>query len=152
VATNKSADIASFDWKYLFTSLEGRISRKPFWLGSLAILFGSAIVQLIVLNFAGEILSLLVGLALLYPSFAVAVKRAHDRNRPTWVIALFYAVILAIVVAPLAGWDYGGGEPSVGFLAAGSVFLIAAIALTIDLGFLRGTAGKNQFGPDPLQN
>jgi uncharacterized membrane protein YhaH (DUF805 family) len=33
----------------------------------------------------------------------------------------------------------------------GAIFLIGAIWLTIELGFLRGTAGPNDYGPDPLE-
>jgi uncharacterized membrane protein YhaH (DUF805 family) len=141
----------SIDWKYLFTSLEGRIGRKIFWIG-LAVLIGVGLpIQLLTIAIAGEYAGLTVSLALLYPGFALNVKRAHDRNRPAWIISLFYALIIAIVFMQIFELETVDGELTIPFAIVGSVFVLAAIALTIDLGFLRGTPGKNQYGPDPLK-
>jgi uncharacterized membrane protein YhaH (DUF805 family) len=141
---------SSIDWSTLFTSLRGRISRKPFWIGVLALLIVGIPIQLFVIALAGDLAGLIVSLAFLYPGFAVNVKRAHDRNRPTWVIGAFYLLLIVLVLMQLADPDIAEGQPSAPFMIVGAVFLIAAIALTIDLGFLRGTPGKNQYGPDPL--
>jgi len=62
----------------------------------------------------------LLSLGLLYPSICIYTKRWHDRNRSGW-----WSLILLV--------------PVVGLLWA-----------LIERGLLRGTAGANRFGPDPL--
>ncbi|MEX2128120.1 MAG: DUF805 domain-containing protein [Xanthobacteraceae bacterium] len=146
------ADIAaSIDWRRLFTSLEGRIGRQLFWIGVLLLLFVGIPIQLFVVALAGDLAGFIVSLAFLYPGYAVNVKRAHDRNRPAWIIGLFYALLIAIVFMQLADLHMTDGQPNGPFVLAGATFLLFAIVLTIDLGILRGTPGKNQYGPDPLK-
>ena len=131
------------DWKYLFTSFEGRINRKPFWLSLLALV----VVEWIVILVFGMILGTsmmgsfdpnmppdeaasaamkamipfwIVGLLFLYPALAIYAKRWHDRGKSGWWTL--------IILVPLIG--------SIWFL--------------VECGFLRGTEGPNQFGNDPL--
>jgi uncharacterized membrane protein YhaH (DUF805 family) len=104
------------DWQQLFTSFDGRISRQPFWLGTL-VLFGVNIVASLV--FGGGMLGAVVGLVLLYPSVAVTVKRWHDRGKSGWWTLLW--------LLPVIGW----------------------IWVLVECGFLEGTSGSNEYGPDP---
>ena len=131
------------DWKYLLTSFEGRISRKPFWLSILALV----IVEWIVILVFGLVLGTsmmggldpnmapdeaasaamkamiplwIVLLLFLYPSLALYTKRWHDRGKSGW-------------------WTLIGLVP-----------IIGGIWLLVELGFLRGIEGPNQFGNDPL--
>lgn len=62
----------------------------------------------------------LVSLAVLWPFLAVSVKRWHDRDKSGWWVL--------IGLIPVIGWLW----------------------LLIELGFLLGTEGPNQYGPDPL--
>ena len=62
----------------------------------------------------------LVSLVLLYPYLAAAIKRWHDRDKSGWW--------MLIALIPVIGW----------------------IWVLVELGFLRGTEGPNQYGPDPL--
>jgi len=79
------------DWQKLFTSLDGRISRQPFWIGGL-ILLGVNIVAGVL--FGRGVLAAVVGFALLYPSLCVLVKRWHDRGKSgLWVLIGFIPVI-----------------------------------------------------------
>jgi uncharacterized membrane protein YhaH (DUF805 family) len=139
------------DWTNLFTSLEGRINRKPFWLALLVLLLVSFVLQFTVMAVANQTVALIVSLLLLYPNYALSIKRFHDRNRPDWMLVVFYALLVVIILMQLAGLDRVGTEPTTMFLVVGGVFLIGAIWLTIELGFLRGTAGPNDYGPDPLE-
>jgi uncharacterized membrane protein YhaH (DUF805 family) len=139
------------DWRHLFTGIEGRISRKPFWIAILILMVVSVPLQFAGLALGGEVLGLLVSFAFVYPAFAVNVKRAHDRNRPTWVIGAYYLLLILMLLMQLSGNDMEAGEPSTPFLAIGSLFLLASFVLLIDLGFLRGTRGPNDYGPDPLE-
>lgn len=148
------------DWSQLLFSFQGRVNRGKYWLvGFLVIaiwiaffvvavvMLGSRIDDL--MSFAGASLLLwLFGFVLfvvtIWAGFAVGVKRLHDRNKSGWWILLFY-------FAPgiLSGWQ--ASSPTAGNAL---VLGLASFAITVwsfvELGCLRGTAGPNQYGPDPL--
>lgn len=141
------------DFKYLFTNLDGRINRKPYWLAALALFVVSLVAQGAVYFAAGMQVMLIFGLLFFYPGFALAVKRAHDRNRPTWLVILFFGLLVIMQLMQIAGiHETDAGEPSGVFQAASFVFLAFAIYSFIDWGLLKGTNGPNQYGPDPLQS
>ena len=111
------------DYKQLFLSPQGRLNRKPYWIGVLILLAIQLVGNLLFANFdreAPSIPALIVSLLLLYPSVVLGIKRCHDRDHPGWW--------LLIVLIPLLG----------------------PLWLLVELGFLRGTPGPNRFGPDPL--
>jgi uncharacterized membrane protein YhaH (DUF805 family) len=115
------------DWNYLFTSIEGRISRQPFWIGTAILTVISWLANLIISGIFGKgmiggLLSLIVALVLLYPTIALAAKRWHDRDKSGW-----WNLTLLI---PFFGWLW----------------------YSVECGFLAGTPGPNRFGPDPLGN
>jgi uncharacterized membrane protein YhaH (DUF805 family) len=82
-------------WVRFFTNFDGRITRKTFWLASIAVL----VIELLIAAAAaataeefadeatGDLATDIVLFAFLYPQFAISVKRGHDRNISTWVIA-----------------------------------------------------------------
>ena len=123
----------------LFFSFSGRISRQPWWLG----LIGLAIVQWAVWFVLAMVLGLnitvdptdqaavaammgkimvpiiILVLVFIYPTLAVYTKRWHDRGKSGW-----WSLIILIPV-------------------------IGGIWALIELGFLGGTPGANQYGADP---
>jgi uncharacterized membrane protein YhaH (DUF805 family) len=124
-----------------FTSFEGRIPRKTFWLGFLVLLIISWILQFIVFAIFGvsmmgdpnatpeqmaeELSAMMLPLGIvllitLWPTLALYTKRWHDRNKSGW-----WSLILFIPI-------------------------IGGIWMLIELGFLRGTEGANRYGPDPI--
>ena len=108
---------------WLLLSFEGRIGRKAYWLAiavTVAAELAASLVDRIVFGDPSSILTLLVGLAAFYTGLAVSMKRWHDRDKSAWWIL--------IILVPLIG----------------PIWTIA------ENGFLRGTAGPNRFGPDPL--
>jgi uncharacterized membrane protein YhaH (DUF805 family) len=135
------------DWKNLFLSFEGRINRQPFWLGLLALIILTWILEFILFAIFGVSmmpvmdpnatpeaaaaaaaasmskmiapLGILV-LLTLWPSLAMYTKRWHDRDKSGWWTL--------IILVPIIG----------------------SIWLLVELGFLRGTDGPNRFGDDPL--
>jgi uncharacterized membrane protein YhaH (DUF805 family) len=115
------------DWRYLLLSMEGRITRRSFWLTILAVAVVSIIVRIIdgligsSLFYGTGILGIIFGLLMIYPAIALYAKRWHDRGKSGW-------------------WSLIGLIP-----------IIGGIWLLIELGFLRGTVGANSYGPDPLQ-
>ena len=111
------------DYKQLFLSPQGRLNRKPYWIGVLILLAIQLVGNLLFANFdreAPSIPALIVSLLLLYPSVVLGIKRCHDRDHPGWW--------LLIVLIPLLG----------------------PLWLLVELGFLPGTPGPNRYGPDPL--
>lgn len=109
-------------WR-LYFSLRGRVSRRDFWLYGVLALIGLAVLAHALLGIArvsAPSADLIVNGLLLWPALAVSVKRWHDRNKTGWWVLLN--------AVPVIGWLWA----------------------LIDNGFVRGTAGPNRFGDDPL--
>jgi uncharacterized membrane protein YhaH (DUF805 family) len=101
------------------------------------------------LGIAGAILWFAALGILLLGGFSITVRRLHDRDRTGWW-ALIFVVLpngLPVLGQYLIQTQPGLGEPMI-------LFPIAAFALAawgfVELGCLRGTAGENRYGPDPL--
>ena len=130
----------------LLFSFAGRINRGKFWLGFLILTVLSIIAYLAIVVFLGEPFAIanleavangaepeivtstpgLIGYAIMslisiFMSFAIMIKRCHDRGKPGW-----WSLIALIPIA-------------------GSIWAI------IDLGVMEGDPGPNQYGPNPLQ-
>ena len=135
------------DWMHLFTSIEGRISRQPFWIALLCL----SVPELVAHFTLGERWSSIVGLLIAYPEFAVFAKRGHDRNVPTWVAAVFIAGAVVLNLMTLLDLSGPMTNPTPLFYAVVVPVGIMGLILLVDFGFRRGTAGPNQYGPDPLQ-
>jgi len=148
-------------WVPIFFSFHGRINRAKYWLAVLIIFIFDIALSLLGLAIgettAFQIFSVLVNLAIFVASFAIAIKRLHDRNRSAWWLLLFYmGPVLFIATGVAIMWAVAG---SAGIAQGGASFLLAfcliggfALAIwgSVEIGFLRGTTGYNRFGPDPL--
>ena len=116
---------------HVLFSFKGRMSRKDYWLKGVLILLPVTTVAVLLMAFGssekGVTASFIVGLPILvlsyWPRLALFVKRLHDRDKSGW--------FLATVLIPIAN----------------SVFLIWIVIL---VWFLKGSAGANTFGEDPL--
>ena len=107
----------------MLMSLQGRISRREFWLWGVLALLGVALLLQALLGIAGvapKAAERLVNLVLVWPAIAVSVKRWHDRDKSGWWVL--------INLVPVIGWLWA----------------------LVENGFLRGTPGPNRFGADPL--
>jgi len=138
------------DWVYLLSSFEGRISRKTFWIGIAVLLVAELLGYLIAQALQGDRLAAIVDLAFVYPEFAIAAKRAHDRDLPIWILIVFFgggAMLDLLTVLQLTGSD---DQPGALSLVIAVPFTVLLVALLIELGFRRGTIGPNQYGPDPV--
>jgi uncharacterized membrane protein YhaH (DUF805 family) len=138
------------DWVYLLNSFEGRISRKTFWIGMAVLVSAEMLGHFVAQALQGDRLSAIVDLAFTYPEFAIAAKRAHDRDLPIWILIIFFgggALLDLLTVLELTGSD---DQPSVLSLVIAVPFTVLLVALLIELGFRRGTIGPNQYGPDPV--
>lgn len=115
------------DWKYLFTSFEGRIGRQQMWMGIIVLMVVSLVANVLDMLFGTidvesriGIIGGLFALVSIYPAVALYAKRWHDRGKSGW-----WTLILFV--------------PLIGF-----------IWWLVECGFLRGTEGPNQYGPDPV--
>jgi uncharacterized membrane protein YhaH (DUF805 family) len=113
------------DWKYLFTSFDGRINRAPFWAGVL-VLIGANVALAIIGSVLGMIFAPLSYLAsigsliLIYPAVALYAKRWHDQAKSGWW------TLIALV--PVLGAIY-------------TIYM---------LGIKEGEPEANQYGQNPL--
>ena len=138
------------DWAYLLNGFQGRITRQAFWIGMVVVTVAEIFGHLVAEAIQGDRLSAIVDLAFTYPEFAIAVKRAHDRNLPLWLLIVFFgggAFLDLLTVLELSG---STEQPSLLSLMIAVPFTVLGLALLIELGFRRGTIGPNQYGPDPI--
>jgi uncharacterized membrane protein YhaH (DUF805 family) len=138
------------NWINLFTGFDGRISRQPFWIGVLVLAVLEIVLSLATYQSQADRLASIVDLILTYPEFAVAAKRAHDREIGTWIVALFFAGSVVFDLLVLAGWADKAAEASTPITAIILLWGVFGLILLADLGLRPGTEGPNRFGPDPL--
>jgi uncharacterized membrane protein YhaH (DUF805 family) len=137
-------------WIYVFTSFQGRISREPFWIAYGILAAVEIATQWLADQTVGETLSNILGLAFTYSEFAIAVKRSNDRNLSPWIVAVFFAGLVAMELFTMMNGEIDTANP-VNVIILIPIGLLGA-ALIAELGFRRGTDGPNRFGPDPLSD
>lgn len=146
-------------WITLFTSLNGRISRRQFWLHGVLPLIGAAIVLRIIaytfIMFAPSIfllVSFAVFLVLLWPQLCISYKRFQDVGYPGWynyfwLVPLLGAQALTVLGLFSYGLLYLFGTIAVVLSSIAGLVILAALILV----YIRvGQEGPNQYGPDPL--
>ncbi|MGI9665922.1 MAG: DUF805 domain-containing protein [Acidimicrobiia bacterium] len=113
------------DYGTLLFTFAGRINRAPFWTGILIVLALEIVVVSMMLTIntwpivgVGIILLLL----LIWPAYALTVKRFHDRGKSGWWVLIWFIP----AIGPL--WVF------------------------IECGFLAGDDFTNEYGPDPLDS
>ena len=174
----------------LYTSLDGRIGRKTWWLASIAMAVVILIVEFVILPLVGlnamvnpaaaiaaggdatavsatlvdsmhkaSWVGLIIYIVFGWPIVALGVKRRHDKDNGGMDFIVFYVVALLINLAGALGLgytmtDFGNGvtfpTPSLPLTIIDILYGIFAIYMLVVLGFLKGTTGSNQYGPDPL--
>jgi uncharacterized membrane protein YhaH (DUF805 family) len=81
--------------------------------------------------------------------FAIHTERLHDRDKSAWWLVMF--LLLPGVLGQITKLARFGGAIGAGLHC---ILALAAFALTIwgfvEVGCLRGSAGANSYGPDPL--
>jgi uncharacterized membrane protein YhaH (DUF805 family) len=92
----------------------------------------------------GIILIVLIMIPVFISGFAIGVKRLHDRNRSGWWILPFYGG-----PGVLDRIDRAADTAVLSFVLQLAILAVAIWGL-VELGFLRGMVGPNQYGPDPL--
>ena len=160
----------------MFTGFAGRINRQKWWLGTIALLVVILILYFILssLLIGGfdpmapdamssmmrnmAIMQIIVLAIICYPVTALMKKRLNDRDRPDWMVYLFWAPTIVGILINLLGLGYTTADvggimmPQASWLSmlVGLISLAVGIRALVELGFLKGTDGPNQHGPDPL--
>jgi uncharacterized membrane protein YhaH (DUF805 family) len=115
--------MGDIDWQHLLFQFDGRINRAKFWAGVGALLVGYFVIAILFSAIDSGAVRGILGilyLAFIWPSLAISIKRWHDRDKSGWWVLI------------------------------GFIPLIGGIWVLIETGFLEGTKGPNQYGPDPL--
>ncbi|WP_439573609.1 DUF805 domain-containing protein [Phreatobacter sp.] len=140
---------------------EGRLSRRQYWIGNLILIgFGLLAAGILIVAFivSGGVLaeerstgekqlSMALVIAILIPWSALVVKRTKDLDFPLWTVAICLGAVVLDLLMDLAGVRYLSGLS--GWFAA-ILFVLNVVWSVGVLGFVRGTAGPNRHGPDPL--
>ena len=127
-----------------YSCFKGRASRSEFWWFCLLTLIMNFVVALLgsLLPALGSIVSAVQALWLLLPTVGVTTRRLHDRNFSGWWQALPLAAALPAIAGAVL-------EANLLLVLAGCAAGLASLWLLI-LYALKGTAGPNRYGPDPL--
>jgi uncharacterized membrane protein YhaH (DUF805 family) len=139
---------------FLLFSLDGRIGRARFWLGTLILAGVSLVATYVILARAGlshaaVMFSAAMAFALAYPSYAVMAKRFQDRDRPGWLALIG---LVPVYVNNLL-YTFGVFEPTEPTLISqgiDAVIVLICLWYLVELGLLKGTQGPNPYGLDPL--
>lgn len=139
-----------------YFSFNGRANRQRYWLTGLAIfglLFVSAVLGrlLSLAPLLGPIVFIALWLALVIAGLANGARRLHDRGKSAWWLLVFLGVpVLFSLPGEILKSDPSEGARSLGALIAllGLPFSIWGFVV---MGCLKGTAGPNKYGDDPLQ-
>jgi uncharacterized membrane protein YhaH (DUF805 family) len=144
----------------LLTTYRGRINRGKYW--TAALIYIAIMIVLLALGFimvgnslletGGEdaedivaglvskgigyvLIVIVVYIPLVISGIFVGIKRLHDRDKSGWWLLVFY--LLPVILS-----------------GHGAILSLVSLAVSIwgvvELGILRGTAGPNKYGPDPL--
>jgi uncharacterized membrane protein YhaH (DUF805 family) len=176
------------DFKALYLSTEGRISRQTWWIGAIILAVINVVVTLVLLPLVGMGMpdmgklaaagsdaaaisaavgaavqgaawgSLVIFIILAYPAYCLSVKRRHDKNNAGRDVIIYFAVSFILVLIQALGFGYTMGDvggvplpqPSMLYMLVGIVGGVFGLYMLVVLGFLKGTSGANDFGPDPL--
>ncbi|OLQ92548.1 hypothetical protein BIY21_11720 [Vibrio ponticus] len=138
--------------KELLFSFQGRIGRKVYWTWNI-------FYYLLIVGFGIGLNALFPALAhlilpvflivVLIPDLAITAKRWHDRGKSSWWLLLNIPLIIGRMAVPAA-------DPGVPVETSTLQMLISLAALVcgawilIECGFLKGQAGENQFGREPV--
>jgi uncharacterized membrane protein YhaH (DUF805 family) len=141
------------DFVNIFITFTGRINRAKYWIAvvccgvffiavlgvtaamssSMSTIFGAALITYIPVTYVGVV---------------SGIKRLHDRNKSGWWIVLLYGVPMALPLLAIGLVGVSGSSVVLTLLQLVSFGIW--IWAFIELGCLRGTIGRNQYGPDLL--
>jgi len=167
------------NWGSYFFSFQGRINRAKLWLFIpimigiyivyfflFSILFGSSIFAMLKGGSTGlaaggasigasMLLTCILFIAVLFASVALTVKRLHDRDKgAVWLLVFWllpFILNMIVLVNRFAAMSDGTiATPNAAISLLSLISFAISIWAFVELYCLRGTAGDNRYGPDPL--
>ena len=139
------------EYIYFHFSFKGRLNIKNFFMFHLEMIGFSVGLFSIVLLIDAEgslgAINILVGVICTIASLSAQVQRLHDLNFSGWWVFLpFACVCIVSIVEEL-------DQPPLTFVSDVIKVMVTAIAIIfcIFLYFVKGTKGRNRYGPDPLE-
>jgi uncharacterized membrane protein YhaH (DUF805 family) len=163
---------------WLFFSIQGRISRRSWWLGLVTLLVIDEVATRLLWRLLGISpptgiadfpawltagasagwASFAIAVLLAYPAYAVSVKRRHDRDTNGLDVAAnaAFGILWPVPHVLGIGWEIGFvydvavPVPTWWFAPIVIAAITFGIYLNVVLGLLKGTDGPNRYGPDPI--
>jgi uncharacterized membrane protein YhaH (DUF805 family) len=141
-----------------YFSFKGRANRQRYWVTGITVgVFFFLSVLVIGVLTRIPVVGLIFGLFLIGAVVAAigaivanGARRLHDRNKSAWWLLLFQG--LPFLLSAIGAIARVGGEE--GGMAASEAVSVLSLPVSIwafvELGCLKGTAGSNRFGEDPL--
>jgi uncharacterized membrane protein YhaH (DUF805 family) len=133
----------------------GRINRAKYWRSFLIYCVAGIFIAFILFTAADIaaplfiVLLVIIFIPWLLWGFSISTERLHDRDKSAWWLAVFYGLPAVLGQIAKAAWFPGATGNVLHY-----VLSLVTFALTIwgfvEIGFLRGSAGSNRYGPDPL--
>jgi len=153
--------------KYLFLSFEGRIGRKWWWLAGLLVFALMVPFHLLAWTLSignpdgkgvdfftylehAQIPSLFLAVLLFYPMLALYAKRLHDLGHSGKWAFLVMAPGLVFGITEATGMSNATKLEDSFSIIIFTIVMTVSLVATIYFGFVRGTKGDNQYGPDPI--
>jgi uncharacterized membrane protein YhaH (DUF805 family) len=149
--------------KLLYTTTEGRLSRKDWWIGVIGLIIASLVLTSILALVGlggpygwGQLIAYVI---LFYPGWCIGIKRRQDRdnNGTDFKVLMGLSGLLTLLQALGIGVnmvDVGNGTfmpmPDMWLSLLFLLMGVFGIYMLVQLGFLRGTPDSNNYGPDPL--
>lgn len=136
--------------KELLFSFQGRIGRKTYWMWNVVyylMIVGFALGMNVLFPAVAHLILPLFLVVILVPDLAITAKRWHDRGKSSWWLLLNIPLVIGRMTVPVGGATVAA-QPSL--LQAGTSFaaLACGIWILVECGFLKGTDGDNQYGPE----
>jgi uncharacterized membrane protein YhaH (DUF805 family) len=147
----------------LWFSFQGRASRRDYWVRFVFLSIVVTIIAYLVdgIANAGGLILVIWQLIFLWPTFALGVKRYHDRGKSGRSFVFLECALLALCTVaaiasfPVARAQAAGAQPPslyVGIMfTATFAIIVLAVYLLVAIGVRKGEAGPNRYGPDPLE-
>jgi uncharacterized membrane protein YhaH (DUF805 family) len=143
--------------EFLFGA-SGRINRAKYWRSLLILGVAGTFVGVILLTAAGIatplfiIMVIIVFIPWLMWGIAINTERLHDRDKSAWWLVLFYGLPAVLSGLAEAAWFAGLAGPMMPAILGVLSWVSFALTLWgfVEIGCLRGTAGPNRHGANPL--